>query len=122
MRSPFFWPEFESGPIKRVSIQTTPAPLLGLQHAANVPGLAQTLLWRKIELLLFICLFSGKMTGRANCRSAAAEKERREVGAATFGQETVTQFHLICLRRAQLLNLLNHFCRNILIGTETDSV
>ena len=40
MRSPFFWPEFESGLIKRVSIQPTPAPLLGLQHAANVPGLA----------------------------------------------------------------------------------
>ena len=25
-------------PLKGIAIQTTPAPLLGLQHAANVPG------------------------------------------------------------------------------------
>ena len=37
-QSPFLWPGYEPGPFKGVSIQTKPAPLLGLQHIATVPG------------------------------------------------------------------------------------
>ena len=44
-RSPFFVAEVWTRPLKGISIQTAPAPLLGLQHAANVPGhVGQTLI------------------------------------------------------------------------------
>ena len=34
----FLWPGSNPAFLKGISIQTAPAPLLGLQHAANVPG------------------------------------------------------------------------------------
>ena len=39
-QSPFLMAGSQTQPLKGITIQTTPTPLLGLQHAANMPGLS----------------------------------------------------------------------------------